>query len=108
METLSEILKHHLVPILSAFVSGTICWFITFIKCKMGMKTCENENLKNGLLGLLRCNIVKSYNHARDTDSCSLAELEAVLLTYENYKKLGGNGIIDYMIEEIREISLRS
>lgn len=77
------------------------------LKRKQEEKESERERaLEEGVLCLLREMLIQSHSKYTKRGSIPSKALESGLLMYQAYKKLGGNGMIDHMKEEIEELSI--
>lgn len=63
--------------------------------------------LENGVVCLLRKQLMEDYTKYMALGYISSKALESSLLMYKAYKDLGGNGMIDHMEEEIRNLPIR-
>lgn len=61
---------------------------------------------KNGVKVLLKDEIIRRYNEIKKEGSLSLFEKEAIIDLYQEYKNLGGNGMIEDVIDDISEIPI--
>lgn len=63
---------------------------------------------QSGIKSLLRSNIIELYNKYKLSNCITLAEKENIENLYKEYKENGGNGFIDNLIEEIRDMETSS
>lgn len=63
--------------------------------------------LENGVVCLLRKQLMEDYTKYMSLSYISSKALESGLLMYKAYKDLGGNGMIDHMEEEIQNLPIR-
>ena len=63
--------------------------------------------LENGVLCLLRKQLMDEYAKWMSLGYITSKALEVGLLMHKAYKDLGGNGMIDHMEEEIRALPIR-
>lgn len=66
----------------------------------------RDRALEDGVLCLLREMLIQSHAKYTKRGSIPSKALESGLLMYAAYKKLGGNGMIDHMKEEVEELSI--
>ncbi len=66
------------------------------------------ESTENGVKVLLKAKIIEHYNRVIDNGYLTLHEKQAMLEMYEEYKKLGGNGIIKDLMKELNEVEIKS
>lgn len=57
--------------------------------------------LENGMVAMLRDRIVQAYYHYHARNTVTLHGLENVKGMYAAYKALGGNGIVDKLVEDL-------
>lgn len=60
--------------------------------------------LKNGMKALLRNEIIRIYDNQEKLGYCPSYMKENVKEMYENYHKLGGNGMVTKMINKLYEL----
>lgn len=63
--------------------------------------------LEDGVVCLLRKQLMDDYTRYMELGYISSKALECYLLMYKAYKSLGGNGMIDHMEEEIQTLPIR-
>lgn len=73
------------------------------------IKHTQNEQIasKHGIQAILRDRIIQMYNFCHDKGYCSIYALENALSMYQAYKALGGNGTIDGLIQEMKDMPRR-
>lgn len=64
------------------------------------------EALEDGVVCLLRKELITDHEKWMQRGYITSKALEQGLLMYDAYKKLGGNGMIDHMKEEIEELHI--
>lgn len=65
----------------------------------------ENDSIKEGILSLLRIQLIDAYdNYAVHKSPMSVERRDIVEKAYKAYKNLGGNGSIDHMFEVLTHI----
>lgn len=60
--------------------------------------------VEQALQSLLRDRIINAYNRAIDKGYCRIYEQENISAMYDEYHKLGGNGTVTRLMNEIREL----
>jgi hypothetical protein len=65
------------------------------------------KSLENGVVCLLRKELIADYEKWMDKGHITQTALEHGLLMYDAYKSLGGNGMIEQMKEEIQELPIK-
>lgn len=63
--------------------------------------------LKLGMQAMMRDRIVQAYYHYHDRDWITLHGLENVEKLYAEYHRLGGNGTITKLVEDLRELQVK-
>lgn len=63
--------------------------------------------LEEGVVCLLRKQLMDDYAKCATKGSISSKALESSLLMYKAYKALGGNGMIDHMEDEIQNLPIK-
>ena len=61
-------------------------------------------SLFNGVRALLRNEIIGSYNHYMNKEYIPIYALENVSEMYQAYHRLGGNGTITKLVEELKKL----
>ena len=64
--------------------------------------------IENGILCILRKHLMDEHAYWMAKGYITPTALESGLAMYKAYKALGGNGMIDHMDEEIRELPVRN
>ena len=62
------------------------------------------EAVQDGLQAMLRDHLVAAYEKATDRGYVPFYERESIEKMYVQYKKLGGNGSIDHLLDEINDL----
>ena len=88
------------------FSFGLVISFITFLCKRINYYYKVMNSTKNGVKVLLKGEIIRRYNEYKKIGCLSLFDKEIITELYEEYKNLGGNGIIEDMIDDISEIPL--
>ena len=104
-----------IVAIVTSVVSGMLLFILqSVIKENKKMKrekedreATRNSAIENGLVCILRKHLMDEHEFWISKGYITPKALESGLLMYGAYKKLGGNGMIDHMEEEIQELPIR-
>lgn len=64
----------------------------------------KNEAVVNGVLALLRNEIINKYNHYMELEYIPIYGMENVLAMYHAYKALGGNGTVTKLAEALKQL----
>ena len=71
------------------------------------LKTQHERAIENGILCILRKHLMDEHAIWMQKGFITPTALESGLAMYKAYKMLGGNGMIDHMDEEIRDLPIR-
>lgn len=92
----NDILKIVITAVVSAVISGLITY--------LGVIRAFVLSLKNGVLSVLRMEIIRSHDRCMRKRCCPIYEREALSKAYESYHGLGGNGAMTAIYEETMEL----
>ena len=70
-------------------------------------KTQHEKAIEDGVVCILRKHLMDEHETWMVKGYITPTALESGLLMYKAYKGLGGNGMIDHMVEEIQELPIR-
>jgi hypothetical protein len=76
---------------------GALSTYVLFLRKQL-------KAMKNALVALLRNALVSAYNKSTDRKFAPIFERENVQKLFDEYKVLGGNGMIDHLIEEFHDL----
>lgn len=85
---------------IAGLISTSFCYIIKLFKKDKQ----EHITIRNGIQALLRDRIIQAYNHYKDKNNCPIYALENIEKMYNEYKSLGGNGTIQQLVGELREL----
>lgn len=80
---------------------GVVTTATALLVKRLGIKLSEQESIKLGVQALLRDRIIQSYNHYMDKGFCPIYARENINALAKEYHNLGGNGIIDNILEKL-------
>ena len=84
---------------------GLILTVLSFFYGKVAAKVREHDTLGVGMKALLHDRIMQAYGYFyREQGYCSIHDMENIEDMFQAYKGLGGNGIIDELMERIRDL----
>lgn len=86
------IIKYWVEILLTSITSGIIYIFKQYI------------GLKNGMIALLRNEIIRIYDKQEELGFCPSYMKENIKEMYENYHKLGGNGMVTKIVNKLYEL----
>ena len=106
----------YVIPVITSVASAMLVFLLqTVIKENIKLKQEKEENLESrnkaledGVVCLLRVKLIEYHTKYMKNGAISSHGLQNWLLMYDAYKKLGGNGMIDHMEEEIEELHIES
>lgn len=64
----------------------------------------RQEAVEHGVQALLRSNMIAIYNKYTEKGSVPIYERENIAHLYEEYKTLGGNGVIESLMEKLSDL----
>ena len=97
---MDEILEKLLGQVINAAGGAIIAYLFAVIK----MKKKENNALKEGVQSLLRDRIIQLYYHYTEKGWMPLDVRNSLESCYKSYEALGENGVIDDLVEQLREL----
>lgn len=86
--------------IATAVISAVVSGLLTYL----GVIRNFVKSLKNGVLSVLRMEIIRSHDRCMRKRCCPIYEREALSKAYESYHNLGGNGAMTVIYEETMEL----
>ena len=97
---MDEIVGKLLGQIINAAGGSIIAYLLAVVK----LKKKENEALKVGVQALLRDRIIEIYYHYTEKGWMPLDVRNSLEACYKSYEALGENGVIDDLVEQLREL----
>ena len=88
----------------SSVISAFITRRLVALENKQQKQEEENLALKNGVQALLRANIIQCYNKYIEKGEIPIYERENIDHLYNEYKTLGGNGVVESLIEKLEDL----
>ena len=64
----------------------------------------EQDAIRLGIVALLRDRIIGFYNHYWELGFCPIYARDNLLSMYKQYHKLGGNGTVTQLVEELQKL----
>lgn len=74
------------------------------LKCKYQSIHRRQKATEMGVQALLRAQIIHIYNKYTDMGYLPIYERENIAHLYEQYKNLGGNGVIEELMEKLSDL----
>ncbi len=78
--------------------------FYKRLEAKVHKQVNNQKALKDGTMALLRSEIISCYDKYMGRGWVPIYAMENALALYDAYHALGGNGAIDKLIEELKEL----
>ena len=97
-----EFFTSHLEEILWSILTGIVAWL--YGKIKQYHK--QIDATQSGIVALLRNSIIGLYNKYYELGYIPIYERENLEKMYKEYKALGGNCVIDHLVEELRSLNV--
>ncbi len=97
-----EYIIKYLIEILFSFLS--FLFVFLYNKVKKMLNTVNST--KNSLLVLTKNEFIQKYYFYKRQNAICIYEKEALISLYSEYKKLGGNGIVENIFEELDKIPI--
>ena len=97
---MDEIVGKLLGQLINAAGGAIIAYLLAVIK----LKKKKNEALKVGVQALLRDRIIEIYYHYTEKGWMPLDVRNSLEACYKSYEALGENGVIDDLVEQLREL----
>jgi hypothetical protein len=91
----------NIISIIVGLVVTGACGYATSLINKIHAR---NTHIGNAIMSLLRVEILDKYRHCTAQSKITLSEYETVEGLYKTYLALGGNGFIEGLILEIRQL----
>lgn len=94
------------------YVTTIINWILTAILgtlagilgAKLRAAKKRDEATRNGLVALLRNEIIEAHDKYTERGFCPIYKKDALQKSYEAYHALGGNGVITKLYEDIMKL----
>lgn len=71
---------------------------------KLKKTLAEQGAVRIGLQALLRDRIIQSYNYYVEKKYIPIYAVESVASMFEQYRLLGGNGVIENLVQELKDL----
>ena len=101
---------HDLVMLLSPIVTTAICgyavWAMQHNQEQRKKQSDESEAIQQALVALLRQYLVDGHRRHMKRETISTADRISYLEMYEAYTRLGGNGIVPHLVEDVDGLKL--
>ena len=88
------------IDIIHIIVTVVVTAVVTSCLTYIGVIRTFVKSLKNGVLSVLRMEIIRSHDRCLKRGCCPIYEREALSKAYESYHNLGGNGAMTTIYNE--------
>lgn len=95
-----NILKMIISYLIPAFLGGVI----GFLSIKLKENKNKSKAIEEGVQALLRNELIRRYREYEIKGEMSILDRENVEALFEQYQKLGGNGTIKQLMDELLEL----
>lgn len=102
-----EEFKTHWIAYIFGLFAAAVAYLYRKLCVKVNHKIQEQEALKLGMQALLRDRIIQAYNHHFERGYCAIHDKDNICNLHKQYHVLGGNGIVDDMVEKISQLPTR-
>lgn len=93
-----------LYKLIGQAVTGALGALVAYLGTMYRIKKRENDALKSGVQALLRDRIIQHYNHYTEKGWMPIYARQSLEACYISYEALGENGVIDGLMEQLREL----
>lgn len=107
MSTIIAIASSVVSTVLAFILTSTIRENIRLKKERDEQQTKRNEALENGVVCILRKQLMDEHDVWTTKGYITSHALESGSLMYKAYKELGGNGMIDHMDKDIQALPIK-
>lgn len=97
-----DIIINHFVEIIITLFSSVLMYIYRRLKKTLNVI----DITKNSVVEIIRNTIINKYYYFMDKGCISMVEKEYINNLYREYQKLGGNNIIDSLMEDLNELEV--
>jgi hypothetical protein len=76
------------------------------IRKRVRAETIENKAIRRGMLALLRGKLVDDYTRYMQAARWPLYAREATMDLYDQYRALGGNGVVADLVQDLKDLPM--
>lgn len=95
-----------LTGLVSTLLSAGVILVLKNLNKKQKDTSARQEAVEQGMRALLRDRIVQAYYHFHPSGKIAINSLEALEMMHEEYTNLGGNGVVDKLMDDIRQLEV--
>jgi len=92
------------VEIIFGLITASILALYKRLSTKIHKQFNDQKELKDGTIALLRSEIIHNYDKYMNRGWLPIYAAESIFSLYDAYHNLGGNGAIDKIIKELKEL----
>lgn len=96
-----------ITPLLVAALTGVVGGFCRYVSKRLNEMKVSNAAIKDGQRDSLRYQIVQAHDYFTGKGCIGKYSLDCIEAMYESYHKLGGNGFINGIMADIRELPIK-
>ncbi len=94
-DALVEFIAEYWLEAVFTVVVSALGWALKKLWRQAEKNKADNLSIKNGMMALLRAEIISTYNHYEERGVLPIYARENFYGLYKEYKTLGGNGAIE-------------
>ena len=96
---------NHWIEVIFGVISAGIITLYKKLASKLHKQIIDQKALKDGTLALLRSEIIHNYDKYMEREYIPIYALENIEELSRSYFRLGGNGAVTKLIEELKTLS---
>ena len=99
---MQEFIIKYWLQVLFSGVLALLSYMVKKITTEFRREKSEQNLMKLSLQALLRDRLIQAYNYHKDKGYCSIHNRDNITNMYNQYHKLGANGVIDGLVDELK------
>ena len=100
----SELFIKHGIDLLFVIITAAVTFGYRTLYLKIKEEQSKNESIAKGVQCLLRQTIIEAHREYCTQGYCTIADKDAISLTYDAYKGLGGNDVAADLYHRILDL----
>lgn len=105
---MKDFIIRYWIQVIFGLVMGGVGAAYKILAKRIHKQSCDQKALKEGTQALLRSEIIRCYDMYIERGYVSIHGLESISAMYESYHTLGGNGTVTKLVEELRELPVKT
>lgn len=101
---LGELFIKNWVDLLFVIITAAVTFGYRTLYLKIKEEQVKNESIAKGVQCLLRQTIISAHKEYCGQGYCSIADKDAISMTYDAYKGLGGNDVATNLYHQILDL----